>query len=190
MNKIWLVIIIVSLAFGLFSGNITSLNQVILGIGEETFNFVVPTLASICFFNGIMKIAEHAGVLAWLQRLLYPLFLRLFPDLKQDHETLGYILTNVVINMVGLGSAATPSGLKAMECMQKKNPNPSVATRSMVTFLILNTAGVTLFATNIIAMRFQFDSTNPTLFLPIAVFATIVTSIVALVIDRVVNYRD
>ncbi|MDE6195754.1 MAG: spore maturation protein A, partial [Erysipelotrichaceae bacterium] len=107
-----------------------------------------------------------------------------------DKETMGYIATNITVNMFGLGGAATPMGLKAMEGMQKHNKKKDTASRSMVTFLILNTAGVTLFSTTLIALRASFHSQDVTGFMPLALIATLFASFVGLVIDRWWNHRD
>ena len=115
---------------------------------------------------------------------------RLFPDLKDDEETLGYVATNVVVNMVGLGSAATPVGLQAMKGMQRQNPDKDTASRSMITFLVLNTAGVTLLSTTLIALRASFHSLHVTGFMPYAIVSTLFASVVGLSIDRWWNYRD
>ena len=124
-----------------------------------------------------------------LQKLLSPLLRFLFPDLREDPEALGYIAANITINVFGLGSAATPSGLKAMECMQRHNPDKKTASRAMVTFLVLNTAGVTILSTTIVSLRAQFGALNPTDFMPLAILATCCASIGGLALDRWVNYR-
>ena len=113
---------------------------------------------------------------------------RLFPDVRNP-EALGYIVTNVVVNMFGLGSAATPAGLKAMQLLQEENPKKDTASRPMVTFLVLNTAGVTLLSTSIIAIRAAFRAQDVMGFLPYAVLATACASIVGLLVDRWWNYR-
>ena len=120
---------------------------------------------------------------------MHPLLRRLFPDIKEDRQTLGYIASNVVVNMVGLGSAATPMGLKAMEGMQKHNHDKTKATRSMVTFLVLNTAGVTLLSTTLLAIRSNFHSQNPASFMPYAIIATCFASFAGLLMDRWRNYH-
>ncbi len=189
MNKIWCTLILVALIYGALTGNINSINQVVIGVGEETFEFALPLIMATCFWNGMMSVAKDVGLLKMLEKWLHPLLSRLLPDLKNQPDTLQYISANVVINMFGLGFAATPSGLKAMKLMQERNPNKKVATRSMITFLVLNTAGVTILATNIVALRNQFNSANPTDFLPYAILATVCASIAGLTLDRWCNYR-
>lgn len=190
MNILWLVILFVTILYCLISGNVGVINQVFLQVGKQTFDFVLPLLCVTCFWNGMLYIARDAGILHTLETLFHPLLRRLFPDIKDDEETLGYIATNVVVNMVGLGSAATPVGLQAMKGMQQHNADKETASRSMITFLVLNTAGVTLLSTTLIGLRASFHSTQVTAFMPYAIVSTIFASIVGLSIDRWWNYRD
>lgn len=190
MNSIWLGILMVTIVYSICTGNVDVINQVFLNVGKETFDFVIPLLCVTCFWNGILYIARDAGILQHLERLFHPLLKRLFPDIKEDQETLGFVASNIVVNMIGLGSAATPVGLQAMKGMQKHNPKKDHATRSMITFLVLNTAGVTLLSTTIIALRSSFHSLHVTGFLPYAIIATCFASMVGLLVDKWWNYRD
>ena len=190
MNLVWLISVFVTIVYCLITGNVTIINDVFLNVGKETLDFVIPLLCVTCFCNGILYIARDAGIIHALERLFHPILKRLFPDLKDDEETLGYVATNVVVNMVGLGSAATPVGLQAMKGMQRHNPDKQTASRSMITFLVLNTAGVTLLSTTLIALRASFHSLNVTGFMPYAIVSTLFASIVGLSIDRWWNYRD
>ena len=190
MNVIWGILIVASIIYGLLQGNASVLNASLLQIGKETFDFVLPLICVTSFWNGVLWIAEQSGLLYQLEKLMNPLLKRLFPDLKEDHQTLGYISANISANLFGLGSAATPFGLKAMEGMQKHNPTPSTASRSMITFLVLNTAGVTLFSTTILALRVSFHSLEATKFMPYATIATCFASFVGLLVDRLRNYHD
>ena len=184
MNKLWNVMILCSLVYGIATGKVDALSQSMVTVGEETLNFVLPLLAITCFFNGILEIAQAGGCLAFLERCLRPSLRFILPDIKDDTETLGYVASNIVINMFGLGSAATPVGLKAIKGMQKHNPDKETASRSMVTFLVLNTGGVTIFPTTIIALRAAYGSLDPTTFIPFAVVSTLFASFVGLVVDR------
>lgn len=190
MNKIWLIIVFVTVLYCLLTGNVNVVNDVFLNIGKETFDFVLPLLCVTCFWNGILYVAKEAGLISMIEKLFHPILKRLLPDIRDDEETLGYVATNVVVNMVGLGSAATPAGLRAMQGMQKHNDNKDTASRSMITFLVLNTAGVTLLSTTLIAMRASFHSLDVTGFMPYAIVTTCVASIVGLAIDRWWNYRE
>lgn len=190
MSILWLCMIAFSILYGLSIGKVDVLNNVFLNIGKETFDFVLPLVCMTCFWNGLLNVAKDAGLLKKLEMFFHPFLKYLFPDIKDDKETMGYIATNITVNMFGLGGAATPMGLKAMEGMQKHNKKKDTASRSMVTFLILNTAGVTLFSTTLIALRASFHSQDVTGFIPLALIATLFASFVGLVIDRWWNHRD
>ena len=188
MNRIWLFCISAGILYAMATQNLDAMNEVIHQVGKDTFDFVVPLLCVTCFWNGILNVAKDSGLLRRAERLFHPLLSRLFPDVRNP-EALGYIVTNVVVNMFGLGSAATPAGLKAMQLLQEENPKKDTASRPMVTFLVLNTAGVTLLSTSIIAIRAAFRAQDVMGFLPYAVLATACASIVGLLVDRWWNYR-
>lgn len=189
LNRIWCSLVLIALCYGFLTGKISSVNDVIVGVGQETFEFALPLIMATCFWNGIMSVAREVGLLQALERLIHPLLKRLLPDLRNQPEALQYISANIIINMFGLGFAATPSGLKAMKIMQQNNPDKDTASRPMITFLVLNTAGVTILATNIVTLRNQFNAVNPTDFLPFAFIATTCASIAGLGLDRWWNYR-
>src|SRR5690606_18258436 len=108
------------------------------------------------------QIAQDAGLVRKLAKLLGPIARFLFPSVPADHPAMGYILSNMSANLFGLGSAATPMGLKAMEELQKLNPNKQTATPAMCTLLAINTSGLTLIPTTVIGLRLKYDSLNPT----------------------------
>ena len=189
MNQIWVIMCLAALAYGVMSGQIETMNQVLIEVGQDTFDFVVPVIMMTCFFSGIMEVAKACGLLKGLQKLMQPFLARLFPDVPSNNPALQYIGANIVINMFGLGFAATPSGLKAMEHLQDLNPDKKTASRPMVTFLVLNTAGVTLISTNIIAYRQACGSLMSTQYIPYAILSTLMASIAGLLLDRWWNYR-
>lgn len=188
MTIFWCMLILTSFGYGIFQGKVDVLSNTLVNVGEETLNFVLPMIAVTCFFSGMIEIAKESGCIAFLEKCMFPFLKFLLPDIQEDHETLGYVASNIIINMFGLGSAATPVGLKAIQGMQKHNPNPHVATRSMVTFLVLNTGGVTLFPTSIIALKVAYGSLDATSFIPFAIISTLFASCVGLIIDRILNH--
>lgn len=188
MNRLWINLIIMSILYSMFNGTLVSLNDVLPTIGKSTLDYVIPLVANLAFFSGILEVVLDNGLLNKLQKWFAPIIDRLFPDLTNQKKAKSYIVANVLMNMLGLGSCATPSGLLAMQEMQKKNNHTDTATRSMVTFLVLNTAGVTLFNTTILSLRAQFDSQAISSFMPYAIVVTIITCCIALVIDRILNY--
>ncbi len=189
MTLFWGSMILSSIVFGFCTGKISLISNTMVSVGSETLEFVLPLIAVTCFFNGIVEIAFQSGCIAWLEARMRPFLGFLLPDIRHDSETLGYVASNIVINMFGLGSAATPVGLKAIQGMQKHNLDKTVASRSMITFLVLNTGGVTLFPTSIIALRVAHHATDATSFIPFAVIATFSASFIGLIVDRWWNHR-
>ena len=133
---------------------------------------------------GLMKIATNSGLMKKIASILSPILRHLFPDIPKNHESLGYIASNIAVNMFGLGSAATPFGLKAMEKLQELNDKKDTATKSMITFLVLNTSGVTIIPTTIISLRIMYQSTDPTRIVPFCILATSIATISGLLMDR------
>lgn len=131
-----------------------------------------------------MNIAKDAGLLDKIADFMSPLFRIIFPDIPKGHESLGYIASNLTINMLGIHNASTPFGLKAMASLNELNKDKKTATKSMITFLVLNTSGVTIIATDIIAIRKMYGSVNPTMILSTTIAATIITTIIGLLLDR------
>lgn len=189
MNQLWLFLCGIALFYGFIAGKTDLINQTLLQTGQDAFDFALPVLLTTCFFGGLMEIAKQCGILNGFQKLLSPFLKRLFSDVPEDHPALLYISANIVINMFGLGFAATPSGLNAMKHLQELNGKKEEASRSMVTFLVLNTAGVTILSTNILAYRIAYESLNPVSYLPFALISTICASIAGLLLDRWWNYH-
>src|SRR5699024_11095595 len=127
----------------------------------------------LVFWLGIMRVAEKAGILQILAYIFRPIIYRLFPEIPKGHPAIGYILSNFTANLFGLGSAATPMGIKAMEEMKKISNSP-VASRSMIIFLALNTSSLTLIPTKVIAIRMQYGSVSPTEIVGTTIVATII----------------
>jgi spore maturation protein SpmA/spore maturation protein SpmB len=134
----------------------------------------------MALFLGLMKVAEAGGLLAVIARLMRPLLVKLFPDVPADHPAMGAMIMNVSANVVGLGNAATPFGIRAMEALDALNPLKGTATNAMVLFLAINTASVTLLPTGVIALRAAAGSQDPAGILPTTLFATVVATAVAI----------
>lgn len=188
MNKIWMSMIAISALYAMYQGNGEIVSTVLFETGKNALELVVPLVCMNAFFNGILNIASACGFLPWVAKLFYPLMSRLFPDLKDDPEALGYISSNMTVNLFGLSNAATPFGLKAMQAMSRYSHNHE-ATRSMTTFLILNTSGITLFSTTLLSMRVAYHSQAPAAFLGTAFLVSLSSCVLALLIDRWWNYR-
>ena len=132
-----------------------------------------------------MKIALDSGLLNKISKFLSFFLKYIFPELKDHNEALSYIAINIVMNMLGLGNAATPFGLKAMQELQKINKNKDIASRSMITFLIINTSSVTLIPTTIISLRILYNSINPMEIVPYVIITSTLSSFIGLILDRI-----
>lgn len=183
VSYIWAFFIIVGAGFMIATGNIELLNNEILKGGTGGIKLLTEMLPLLVLWTGIMQIAEDSNLLEKFSRLVRPLLSKLFPSLPKDHPALGYIASNIAANALGLGSAATPFGLKAMECLQEDNPKKDTATEAMVTFLILNTGGVTIIPTTVIALRMMYGSTNPTEIILTSLLATLCSNVSGLIFD-------
>lgn len=185
MNKIWGVFIIIGILFSFFTGNIEVINNEIINAPGEIFNIFLSMLPLMILWSGIMNIAKDAGLLQKIANLMTPIFRIIFPEIPKGHESLGYIASNLTINMLGIHNASTPFGLKAMKSLNELNKDKKTASRSMITFLVLNTSGVTIIATDIIAVRSMYGAVNPSMILSTTIIATILSSIVGLLLDRI-----
>ena len=190
VNKIWGFFIVVGIVFAFFNGKIDIINEEILNSCKNTLELVFQLFPVVALWLGIMKIATASGLLQIVSNKLSPFLRIIFPEIPKNHPSLGYISSNIIANVFGLGNAATPFGLKAMESLQELNPNKKEASRSMITFLVLNTSGLTLIPTTIISMRMLYGSTNPTEVILPCILATLISTTVGLTLDRILYYRS
>ena len=187
INIIWFFLIVLGIIYSFLSGNVSYINDVILSSGNDALNLILTMLPILVLWMGILNIASNSGLLEKFANLLNPLLSKLFPNLKKDDKALEYISSNVAANMLGLGSAATPFGLKAMQCLQKNNPKKDTATPEMITFLVLNTSGVTIIPTTVIAMRLTYGSANPESIIITSLLATICSTTFGLLLDYIIR---
>lgn len=190
VNVIWATLIFIAIIYSLLTGNVETINNGILTHATSGMNLILEMMPLIVLWTGIMKIAEESGLLQVFSRMLNPILSKLFPSLNKEHKALGYLASNIAANMLGLGSAATPFGLKAMEELQKDNPKKDTATEAMITFLVLNTGGVTLIPTTVIALRMMHGSINPTEIIITSILATSVSSISGLLLDYMIRRKN
>ena len=158
LNKIWPMFIIISFVYAIFTGNLDNANQSVFKSCEDAVNLSITFLGTICLWNGIMKIASKTTFVCKLSKILKPFMKFLFPEIKENDEVYNDISMNIIANVFGLGNAATPLGLKAMEKMQKDNNNKDTLTNSMAMFILINTASLQLIPTTVIAIRNSLGS--------------------------------
>lgn len=184
VNWIWLGMIVVSVLFGAANGRMEQVAEAAFGGAQTGVTVCLGLVSILVFWMGLMNIAENAGLVHRLSRVLAPVVKRLFPDVPAGHPAMGYILSNMSANLLGLGNAATPMGIRAMQELQKLNPDKNVATPAMCTLLALNTASITLVPTTIIAIRMNFGALHPADIVASTLLATAVATAAALLADR------
>lgn len=184
INYIWGVFFIIGIIYSFITGNTEGINNEILTSASSSVNMILQILPIMCLWLGIMQIASDSGLIKKLSRKITPLITKLFPDIPPEHEALTLISSNIIMNMLGLGNAATPFGLKAMKSMQSLNKEKDTATRSMITFLVINTASVTIIPTTVISFRIIAGSTNPTDIVLVSIITSFLSCIVGLILDR------
>ena len=190
INIIWFLLIIIGILYSIITNKISHINDVILSSGNDALKLIISIMPIIILWTGLLNIADKSGLLHKFSNILNPLLSKLFPKLNKDDKALEYISSNVAANMLGLGSAATPFGLKAMEELQKKNNKKDTATSEMITFLILNTSGVTIIPTTVIAMRIANNSTNPEIIIITSLISTLLSTIFGLLLDYLIRRRN
>lgn len=189
INYIWAGMAAVGIVYAMINGTMDDVNEAIFESASEAVTLSIGLISVLVFWLGIMRVAEKAGILDAMAKLFKPVIKKIFPEIPEDHPAIGYILSNITANMFGLGNAATPMGIKAMEQM-KQLSGSDTASRSMVTFLALNTSGLTLIPTTVIAIRMQYNSISPTEIVGTTIIATIISTVSALLIDRYFYYRS
>lgn len=162
LNKIWPFFIITSIIYSILTGNIERINNSIFESTKNAIELSITFIGTICLWNGIMKIAYNSGIINKIVRLLNPIIIFLFPELKDNVKIKKEISMNMVANLFGLGNAATPLGINAMKSMQEINKNKDSLSNSMMMFIVLNTASLQIIPTTIIAIRTSLKSNEPT----------------------------
>lgn len=181
LNKIWSIFIIVSFVYAIFVGNIEKLNNSIFESTANAVELSITFLGTICLWNGIMKIAQKTSLIQKLTKIFRPITNFLFPEMKHNEKAKQEISMNVIANVLGLGNAATPLGLKAMKTMQEENTKKDTLSNSMAMFIVLNTASLQIIPTTVIAIRASLGSQNPSQII-FAVWGATITAVVVGVI--------
>ena len=153
LNTIWPIFIIISLVYGIFTGKITEINDSIFNSSKDAVNLCITLLGTICLWNGIMQIAINTKIVEHLKKLISPLMRVLFPNINKKDEAYSEISMNMVTNVIGLGNAATPIGLKAMKTLQRQNNKKDSLSDNMFMFIVVNTASLQIIPTTVIALR-------------------------------------
>jgi spore maturation protein A len=180
LNYLWGGMILLSIVVAAFTGNMGELTNATVNSAREAVMLCITILGVMSMWTGLMTVGERAGLIQALARKSKPVLRYLFPDLHKNHPAFDPIATNFIANILGLGWAATPSGLKAMEVMQQDNQKKDTATRSMRMFMIINMSSLQLVTMSIIAYRMQYNSVNPSEIIGPGILATIISTIVGI----------
>ncbi|WP_332697345.1 nucleoside recognition domain-containing protein [Halalkalibacter lacteus] len=189
INKIWVAMLVIGIGFGAVNGRMEEVNEAIFAGAKDAVTICLGLISILVFWLGLMKIAQEGGLLNALAKLMRPIATRIFPEVPANHPAMGYILSNMTANLFGLGNAATPMGIKAMQQLKDLNGGKDSASRSMITLLAINTASITLIPTTVISIRMSYGSVSPTEIVGTTLVATTCSTIGALLIDRYFYYR-
>lgn len=188
INKIWASFIIIGIIYSILTNNTELISTEIIKGAETTLNMITKIFPVMALWLGIMKIAEESNLLKKISKLLSPIMKKIFPEIPENHESISLITTNVVANLFGLGNASTPIGLKTMKSLQELNKNKKEASHSMITFLVLNTTGLTIIPTTILSLN--MNAKNPTEIILPCFLASLSATIGGLIIDRILQRKD
>ncbi|MBS5986317.1 nucleoside recognition domain-containing protein [Clostridium sp.] len=187
INYIWFILIFFGILVAIFTGNGAEISTTIVGSADNTVKFIIGLVGIMCFWCGVMKIAEKSGLTQKLARLMKPLLKFLFKDAGKDEKALGAIVMNLTANMMGLSNAATPFGIKAMEEMDRLNPNKGRASNDMALFLVMNAACIQLVPSTIISIRAAAGSLNPGAIILPAILSTASAAIVGVICCKILQ---
>lgn len=194
MNGLWAGMMLIGVIYGAFTGRIDAVTDAALESAKDAVMLCITMLGVMSFWSGLMEIASRAGIIELASRKMRPLIRFLFPNIPNGHPAAEYITTNFIANFLGLGWAATPAGLQAMEALgeleeERRTVPQGVASKEMCDFLILNISSLQLIPMNIIAYRSQYGSVEPTAIVGPAIVATTVSTLTAVVFCKVVGGR-
>ncbi|MDZ7372646.1 MAG: spore maturation protein [candidate division KSB1 bacterium] len=190
LNYIWLGLMAIALLVGGTTGKITEVTKAAFSSSGTAVEIALGLVGVMALWLGIMRIAEEAGMVRALAYLVRPIARRLFPDVPPEHPAMGAMVLNIAANWLGLGNAATPLGLKAMEELQKLNPEKDTATNAMVMFLALNTASITLIPATVIAVRAQLGSSDPAEIIGTTIFSSTCATLAAVTATKLLEYAQ
>ncbi|NLZ93938.1 MAG: nucleoside recognition protein [Firmicutes bacterium] len=187
INLIWFAMVIIGLVVSAATGRIDAVTDALFSSAEQAVSVAFSMISVMTFWLGMMKIIEKSGFINWIVKLLRPLSLLLFPRLPRNHPAMHAILMNMSANLLGMGSAATPFGLKAMQELQTINEDPNTASDEMCTFLAVNTSALTLIPTTVVALRAASGSLYPTEIVGTTILATFCATMTAVALDRIIR---
>ncbi len=189
VNTIWLLILIIATSYAILTGSISEVNDAIFSAPKSSVYLVLELTGMLMFWTGMLNVAKKSGMIDFIAGKFSKITHYLFPEIPKQHHVHGLIATNLVANLLGLGSVATPIGIKTIKEMRKLNDDKDVASNSMITLIIINTSSLTVIPTTIVTLRYVHGSANPTLVIPIIIIASSMTTIIAILLDRIIRRK-
>lgn len=189
LNSIWPFFIIISFIFAIFTGNMSNLNNSIFTSCTDAVELTIQLFGTMCLWNGLMKIVQETSLMRKLTKFIEPLMKILFPKMRREDKEYKEITINIIANLLGIGNAATPLGLKAMKTMQEKNPKKDTITDSMAMFIVLNTASLQIIPSTVIAVRTSLNSAAPTKIIFAVWVVTILADIAGIIATKIIMKR-
>ena len=187
INKIWFLFISIGIVFGIINNKIDLINTQIIKSAKDRLDNFLNIFPNLVLWVGVMNIVSESGLLIKISNFMYPLFKHIFPDIKKGDEALSYISSALTANFLGMSNAATPFSIKAMKSLQEINTNKECASRSMITFLLINSTGFVLVPTTVISLRMMYKSINPTKIILPTLLITFLSTIIAIILDKMIN---
>lgn len=190
INIIWFFMIALGVLVGVINGRLEEVTQAAMDSAALAVQMCIGFIGIWALWLGLMKVAEKSGFINGIAKVLSPITRLIFPQVPKNHPAMGAMVMNMAANMMGLGNAATPLGLKAMNELQKLNINKTKASNAMCTFLVINTSSIQLIPTTVIAIRMSTGSSNPTEIIGTAMIATTISTIVGLISVKLLQRED
>lgn len=186
LNILWPFFIIISIFYAILSGNIENINNCIFESAENAVKLTLTLLGATCLWSGIMEIASKTDIIKYLSAILQPIIKKIFYNLDSNKKSYNNIIMNIIANILGLGNAATPLGLKAMGELQKENANKDEVSDNMMMLIVLNTASLQVIPTTVIAVRKSLGSNNPTQIIFPVWIATVCAAVVGILVAKII----
>ena len=186
LNILWPFFIIISIFYAILSGNIENINNCIFESAENAVKLTLTLLGATCLWSGIMEIASKTDIIKYLSAILQPIIKKIFYNLDSNKRSYNNIIMNIIANILGLGNAATPLGLKAMGELQKENANKDELSDNMMMLIVLNTASLQVIPTTVIAVRKSLGSNNPTQIIFPVWIATVCAAVVGILVAKII----
>lgn len=187
INYIWLALIVIGVLTAIFQGNVQVVTDAAIESANSAVELSIGLVGIMTLWLGLMRLAEKSGIVNLISKLLKPILKRLFPEVPENHPAMGSMVMNMAANLLGLGNAATPLGIKAMKELQELNEDKTTATNSMCMFLAINTSSITLIASTVIAYRASAGSNNPAEIIGPTIIASVFGTIVAIIAARLLE---